>query len=167
MPTAPVRPNRPRLYVMLLGLAFGAGCGLVFLLEMRDDTIRRPSDIDRDVVPHLVAIPFIETKAETRQRHRKMAYAIAAVLFSVATMTVLAALLSPLPKLLMNLLATLRPGLSVPRGREDGTIVVTYSQGNRAGIGPPSRRTRGWARRIGSPGWHLASPARIRANGSI
>ncbi len=109
MPAAPIRPNRPRLYVTLLGLAFGAGCGLVFLLEMRDDTIRRPSDIDRDVVPQLVAIPFIETKAETRQRHRKMVYAIVAVLFSVAAVTTLAALLTPLPKLLMNLLATIRP----------------------------------------------------------
>jgi uncharacterized protein involved in exopolysaccharide biosynthesis len=66
MPSAPIRPNRPRLYVILVGLAIAAGCGLVFLLELRDDTIRRASDIARDVVPQLVAIPFIETKAEAR-----------------------------------------------------------------------------------------------------
>lgn len=109
MPTTPVRPNRPRLFAILLGLAIAAGCGLVFLLELRDDTIRRASDIARDVVPSLVAIPFIETKAGARRRRRKRILATAALLLSITTATTVAVLLLPLPKLLMKMLAPIRP----------------------------------------------------------
>ncbi|MCP4618180.1 MAG: sugar transporter [Bradyrhizobium sp.] len=109
LPSTPVRPNRPRLFAIVLGLAIAAGCALVFLLELRDDTIRRTSDIARHVIPQLVAIPFIETKAEARLRRRKQILAIAAVLVSVTTVATTAALLLPLPKPLMNLLATVRP----------------------------------------------------------
>lgn len=109
MPVAPVRPNRPRLLAMVLGLAIAAGFAFVFLLELRDDTIRRTFDIARHVVPQLVAIPYIETKAEARLRRRKRVLVIAAVLLSVTAVFTAAALILPLPKLLMNALATVRP----------------------------------------------------------
>lgn len=109
MPTKPIRPGRLRLYAILLGLAIAAGCGLVLLLELRDDTIRRTSDIARHVLPQVVAIPLVETRAEARRRHRKNVLAIAAVLLSVTTVTTLAALLLPTPKLLMDVLAKVRP----------------------------------------------------------
>ncbi|MBA7633408.1 hypothetical protein ES703_40974 [subsurface metagenome] len=109
MPVTPVRPNRPRLLAMVLGLAIAAGSAFVFLLELRDDTIRRTSDIARHVVPQLVAIPYIETKAEARLRRRKRVLSIAAVLLSVIAVFTATALILPLPKLLMNVLATVRP----------------------------------------------------------
>ena len=108
-PTKPIRPNRLRLYALLFGAAVAAGCGLVFLRELQDDTIRRSSDIARYVLPRVVAIPLIESKSEARQRRRKNTLAIAAVLLSVTTVTTIAALLLPVPPLLMNLLTKIRP----------------------------------------------------------
>ena len=106
MPGTAVRPNRPRLYALLLGFAFAAGMGIVLLLEMRDDTIRRISDIARDVIPQIVPIPFIETRAEARRRRLKLALTIATLLITVTTATTLAVMLLPLSKLLMDVLGT-------------------------------------------------------------
>lgn len=109
IPSAPVRPNRPRQYAMVLGLALAAGCAFMLLLEFRDDTIRRTSDIARDVFPQLVTIPYIETKAEGRKRRRKRVLAVVAVLLTVTTVTTAAALILPIPKPVMDLLGSIRP----------------------------------------------------------
>lgn len=109
MPSKPIRPGRSRLYAILLGVAIATGSGLVFLLELRDDTIRRTSDIARHVLPQVVAIPLIETKAETLWRRRKKVLAIAALLLSVTTVTTLAALLLPMPRVIMDVFAKVRP----------------------------------------------------------
>lgn len=109
IPSTPVRPKRLRLYTLLFGVAIAAGCGLVLLRELLDDTIRRTSDIARDVIPQVVAIPLIETKADVRLRRRKRMLAIAAVLISVTTVTSVAAFLLPVPKLVMDVLAKVRP----------------------------------------------------------
>src|SRR6267154_2970306 len=68
-PQEPIRPNRPKIAGIALFLAFAAGGGLVFLLELADKGIRRSSDIFGIVDSRLViAIPYITTHAELRQR---------------------------------------------------------------------------------------------------
>ncbi len=68
-PQEPIRPNRPKIAGMALLLALAAGGGLVFLLELADKGIRRSSDIFGVVDSRLViAIPYITTHAELRQR---------------------------------------------------------------------------------------------------
>lgn len=109
LPVTPVRPNRPRQYAFVLAIAIAAGCAFAFLLELRDDTIRRASDIARHVVPQLVTIPYIETMAEAHQRRRKRVLAVVAVLLTVTTVTTVAALILPLPKPLRDVLTTVRP----------------------------------------------------------
>lgn len=109
LPVTPIRPNRPRLYAFVLGIAIAAGCAFAFLLEWRDDTIRRTSDIARHVVPQLVTIPYIETRAEGRKRRRRQVVAVVAVLLTVTAVTTAAALLLPLPKIVTDVLATIRP----------------------------------------------------------
>ena len=71
-PQEPIRPNRPKIAGMALLLAFAAGGGLVFLLELADKSIRRSSDIYSVVDSRLViAIPYITTKAELRRTRRR------------------------------------------------------------------------------------------------
>lgn len=72
LPHKPIRPNRGKLLALVFLLAIGAGGGLALLKETTDNTIRRTSDIFSIVDPHLVvAIPYIETRAEVA-RTRKL-----------------------------------------------------------------------------------------------
>jgi protein tyrosine kinase modulator len=71
-PQDPVRPNRPKIAGMALLLAFAAGGGLTFLLEIADKGIRRTSDLFSVVDSQLVvAIPYITTQAELNWRRRR------------------------------------------------------------------------------------------------
>lgn len=78
-PQEPIRPNRPKIAGIALFLAFAAGGGLAFLLELADKSIRRSSDIFNIVDSRLViAIPYITTQAEIRRRKQRRIMIIAA-----------------------------------------------------------------------------------------
>ena len=73
VPQRPIRPNRRKLLGLSLLAAFGAGFGLAFLVELADKSIRRSSDIFNVVESRLVvAIPYIVTATEMKNRKRRM-----------------------------------------------------------------------------------------------
>jgi uncharacterized protein involved in exopolysaccharide biosynthesis len=98
VPQDPIKPNRPKLLAVAIVLAFGAGAGLTFLLELMDKAIRRSSDIYAAVDSRLVvSIPYITTKAELQRKKRVMAVGIGcAVVFLVATGIAAYIFMSPL-----------------------------------------------------------------------
>jgi uncharacterized protein involved in exopolysaccharide biosynthesis len=72
VPQEPIKPKRLKLSLAALALAFAAGGGLTFMVEMLDKGIRRPSDILSVVNGQLiVSIPYIATLAELRWRKRR------------------------------------------------------------------------------------------------
>jgi uncharacterized protein involved in exopolysaccharide biosynthesis len=71
-PQEPIKPKRLKLSLAALALAFAAGGGLTFIVEMLDKGIRKPSDILSVVNGQLiVSIPYIATLAELRWRKRR------------------------------------------------------------------------------------------------
>jgi uncharacterized protein involved in exopolysaccharide biosynthesis len=79
IPQEPIKPNRPKIAGIALFLAFAAGGGLAFLVELADKGIRRSSDIFNVVDSRLVvAIPYITTKAEIRRGRLRKTIMIAA-----------------------------------------------------------------------------------------
>ncbi|HUO00973.1 MAG TPA: sugar transporter [Bradyrhizobium sp.] len=78
VPQEPTKPNRRKIAGMSLLLAFAAGGGLAFLLEIADKSVRRSSDVFSLVDSRLVvAIPYITTKAELRSQKLRLRLAIA------------------------------------------------------------------------------------------
>jgi len=102
VPQDPIKPNRPKILAVAIVLAFGAGAGLTFLLELMDKAIRRSSDIYAAVDSRLVvSIPYITTKAELQRKKRVMAVGIGfAVVFLVATVIAAYIFMSPLDLML-------------------------------------------------------------------
>jgi uncharacterized protein involved in exopolysaccharide biosynthesis len=102
VPQDPIKPNRPKLLVVAIVLAFGAGAGLTFLLELMDKAIRRSSDIYAAVDSRLVvSIPYITTKAELQRKKRVMAVVIGiAAVFLIATIIAVYIFMPPLDLLL-------------------------------------------------------------------
>jgi uncharacterized protein involved in exopolysaccharide biosynthesis len=98
VPQEPIRPDRPKIVKISLLLALGAGCGLVFLLEMADKSIRRSSDIFGIVDSQLVvAIPFIVTQAELhRQKLRTKLWVSLAIVVLLAASVLVYILMPPL-----------------------------------------------------------------------
>lgn len=85
-PQDPIKPHRPKLLALTLALAFAAGTGLAFVLELTDKAIRRSNDLFTIVDNRLIIpIPYIGTKAELRRRKlRKIAAIVLAVLVVAA-----------------------------------------------------------------------------------
>jgi uncharacterized protein involved in exopolysaccharide biosynthesis len=72
VPQEPIKPKRLKLSLAALALAFAAGGGLTFIVELLDKGIRKPSDILSVVNGQLiVSIPYIATLAELRWRKRR------------------------------------------------------------------------------------------------
>jgi uncharacterized protein involved in exopolysaccharide biosynthesis len=84
VPTAPSSPSR--LKIGALGIAAGLGLagGFFFLLELLNQTVRRPSDIVKSLeITPLATIPRIETKSQKRMRRILQVGASLVVLTSV------------------------------------------------------------------------------------
>ena len=60
LPKRPIEPNLKRIFVMTLGVGFGLGCGLAYLLEFLDSSYRRPEKVEEDFnIPVIATIPAI------------------------------------------------------------------------------------------------------------
>jgi uncharacterized protein involved in exopolysaccharide biosynthesis len=82
-PTTPreaIKPNRGRLALLSLLVAFAIGAGLVFLLEITDKAIRRTDELHQFIDSRLVVtIPYILTKSELLRRRIKIGMVVAAM----------------------------------------------------------------------------------------
>jgi uncharacterized protein involved in exopolysaccharide biosynthesis len=96
VPQEPVKPNRHKILALSLLLAFAAGGGLTFVLEMLDTTIRRSADIFSVVDSQLVvAVPYIVTKREQLENKRRMRLVIVAALLLLTSVMVAAYFMMP------------------------------------------------------------------------
>jgi protein tyrosine kinase modulator len=78
VPQEPIKPNRPKVAAIAILLAFMAGGGLAFVMEISDRAIRRSSDIFGIVDSQLIiSIPYIFTAAELRWQRRRVLLVIA------------------------------------------------------------------------------------------
>lgn len=79
-PQEPIKPNRLKVMALALAAAFGAGAGLMLLVEMTDKGIRRSSDLLSIIDGRLiVSIPYIVTASEARSQRRRNWIAVASV----------------------------------------------------------------------------------------
>lgn len=109
LPQKPIKPNRPKLLIMVLALALAAGGGLALGLEMLDGSIRGTRDLLRVADGHMmVAIPYITTNSELRRsRLRIIGATVFVVVFAAAGLIGAHLLLRPLDELWAILLARL------------------------------------------------------------
>ncbi len=85
LPGTPVRPNRLRLILMGFVVALGGGLGLVYLLEMLNQSFKNGNDLSDYVgLPLLASIPLITTRATVLQRRRQQALLVLGSVASLA-----------------------------------------------------------------------------------
>ena len=107
MPQKPVSPNRPKIFTAVVALALMAGGGMVFLVEMLNQSIRRSTDlfplIDRQLI---VSIPYIATHKELQGKKRKTKRTIGLVAgMAIAGIALLFFVLPPLDLLFDKVIA--------------------------------------------------------------
>ncbi len=72
-PEEPISPNRLLIFIAGLVLSLGATCGVLWVLEKMDTTIRGRGDLfDLTGIPPLALVPHIGTQAEVRAARRRM-----------------------------------------------------------------------------------------------
>jgi polysaccharide chain length determinant protein (PEP-CTERM system associated) len=65
LPAKPSEPDMKKIFMLTMAAALGLGCGIVFLLEFMDTSIKQKKDVESTVdIPILVSIPRIETEKD-------------------------------------------------------------------------------------------------------
>ena len=60
LPKRPIEPDFKRIFMMTIGVGFGLGCGLAYLLEVLDSSYRTPEKVEEDFnIPIIATIPAI------------------------------------------------------------------------------------------------------------
>ncbi len=73
MPAKPIRPNKLKLFAIVIGLAGALAAASVAAAEMLDGSIRRTSDLARLVDRRLISvIPYMSTPDEDRRKRWKI-----------------------------------------------------------------------------------------------
>ena len=72
-PGSPEKPDRSKIMLMGLFLAFGVGAGLAFVQESLDHSIKSAYELD-DIshIPVLSSIPVIESDEEVKRKHKRI-----------------------------------------------------------------------------------------------
>jgi polysaccharide chain length determinant protein (PEP-CTERM system associated) len=72
VPTAPVKPDMRKIFLMTIALGLGLGGGLAYLVEMMDTSYRDPDEVEKELkVPVLVSIPIRHTEHEIKAQRIK------------------------------------------------------------------------------------------------
>ena len=88
LPEKPISPNLPKLFQITVAAGLAFGVGLIFLLEIMDNTVRRLDKIEEEIgMPVLAMMPRIFSSKD-RMRHRM---ALAATTVSIVFSLTLAA----------------------------------------------------------------------------
>ena len=70
LPEKPVSPDLRKLFLITIFAGLGVGAGLVFLVDMSDNSVRRLDRLEQDIgLPVLATVPRIFTAGD-RKRHR-------------------------------------------------------------------------------------------------
>jgi len=80
VPIIPFKPNIRRILLMTVALGFALGCGLAYLRETMDTSLRRPEEIEALLqIPVLASLPFTYTAKEMRRRKRRKILTVVSV----------------------------------------------------------------------------------------
>jgi polysaccharide biosynthesis transport protein len=86
-PELPIKPARPRLFLLTWALGLGLGVALALARDLTDQSIRTPSDVTSiHSVPILVSIPPIQTEQERISARRRHRYLLGLYAFSGASL---------------------------------------------------------------------------------
>jgi hypothetical protein len=87
LPEKPVSPDPKKLFMITVAVALGLGCGLVFLLDFLDSSIRRVDELEENFgLPVLATVPRIFSSRD-RSLNRLNRYATTFSLIIAFTLT--------------------------------------------------------------------------------
>ena len=80
IPIRPFKPDKKRILLMAMALGFALGCGLAYLRETMDTSLRRPEDIEELLqIPIIASLPFAFNARELRSLKRKKILTVVSV----------------------------------------------------------------------------------------
>lgn len=84
VPDSPIKPNRPIIAIGGLGAGISLGLGFIVLLELLNQSIRRPVEItDKLGITPFAVLPYIRTEAEARWRRTVLVGGVLAVVIGI------------------------------------------------------------------------------------
>ena len=92
LPDRPQSPDMRKLFLMVVAVGFGLGCGLIFALDYIDGSVKKPEDVPTKLrIPLLVTMPTVRRPKEIRKRRINDGLSILAAMVCLALLALFAA----------------------------------------------------------------------------
>ena len=92
LPDRPQSPDMRKLFLMVVAVGFGLGCGLIFALDYIDGSVKKPEDVPTKLrIPLLVTMPTLRRPKEIRKRRINDGLSILAAMVCLALLALFAA----------------------------------------------------------------------------
>jgi polysaccharide chain length determinant protein (PEP-CTERM system associated) len=83
LPQKPVSPDMKRLFLIFTVAGLGIGCGLIFLLDFFDTSLRQPEEFEGELgLPILASIPRVFHAKDIRRRRFQLALSIFSIMIA-------------------------------------------------------------------------------------
>ena len=92
LPDRPQSPDMRKLFLMVVAVGFGLGCGLIFALDYIDGSVKKPEDVPTKLrIPLLVTMPTLRRPKVIRKRRINDGLSILAAMVCLALLALFAA----------------------------------------------------------------------------
>jgi hypothetical protein len=83
VPQKPISPDMRKLFLIFTAAGLGIGCGLIFMIDYLDTSLRQPEEYETELeIPVIATIPRVSHSKDVRRARFNLAFSVFSVMIA-------------------------------------------------------------------------------------